>query len=70
LQEIKNVSFYWNSQSEMYIPTSVYDQSHEFRYGVFELIDADLIHDLMKDIFQKKIGMNNQYVIDPFTIRI
>lgn len=54
----------------MYIPTSVYDQSHEFRYGVFELIDADLIHDLMKDIFQKKIGMNNQYVIDPFTIRI
>jgi len=54
----------------MYIPTSVYDQSHEFRYGVFELIEADLIHELMKDIFIKKIGMNNQYVIDPFTIRI
>jgi len=25
LQEISNISFYWNSMSEMFIPTSVYE---------------------------------------------
>lgn len=37
--------------SEMFIPTSVWEQAQEFPYGVFELIDADTIHDFMKDIF-------------------
>ena len=56
--------------SEMFIPTSVWDQSHELQYGVFELIEADLIHEMMKDIFTMSHGMSNSYVIDPFTVRI
>lgn len=70
LKEIKNISVYWNSMSEMFIPTSVWDQSHELQYGVFELIEADLIHEMMKDIFTMSHGMSNSYVIDPFTVRI
>jgi hypothetical protein len=42
---------YWNSMSEMFIPTSVWDQSFNNRYGVFELIDADMVLEMMKDIF-------------------
>jgi hypothetical protein len=37
--------------SEMYIPTSVYDQSIDLTYGIFELIEADMILEMMKDIF-------------------
>ena len=57
LQEIKNISVYWNSESEMFIPTSVWEQSMGLTYGVFELIEADIIHEMMKDIFQTKVGM-------------
>ena len=56
--------------SEMFIPTSVWDQSFDLQYGVFELIDADLIHEMMKDIFTHSQGMTNSYVIDPFSVRI
>lgn len=54
MQEIKNISLYWNSMSEMFIPTSVWDQSFDQQYGIFEFIDADLVHEMMKDIFTKK----------------
>ena len=37
--------------SEMFIPTSVWDQSHDLNYGVFELIEADMVLQMMKDIF-------------------
>jgi hypothetical protein len=30
--------------SEMFIPTSVWEQSQDLRFGVFELIEADTIH--------------------------
>jgi hypothetical protein len=49
--EVKNISVYWNSMSHMFIPTSVWEGSSEYRYGIFELIDADSIHEMMKDIF-------------------
>ena len=51
LQEIKNISLYWNSISEMFIPMSVWEQSIGMEYGVFEFIEADMIHYFMKDIF-------------------
>jgi len=72
LFEIKNMSVYWNSLSEMFIPTSVYDMSlgDEFKYGIFEFIEANIIHDMMKDMFNNKIGMQNSYLIDPFSSRI
>ena len=53
--------------SEMFIPTSVWDQSHELEYGIFELIQADMILEMMKDAFNRKVGLENQYIMDPFT---
>jgi hypothetical protein len=70
IQEIKNISFYWNSMSEMFIPRSVWQQSTDFKYGVFELIEADLVHQMMKDIFINRIGIENNYLIDPFSVRL
>ena len=53
--------------SEMFIPTSVYDQSHDFQYGIFELIEADIVLGMMKDVFTQQVGMKSNYIIEPFT---
>lgn len=37
--------------SEMFIPTSVYEQSIDLPYGVFEVLEASIILEMMKDIF-------------------
>ena len=42
---------YWNTMSEMFVPTSVWDQSYDLEYGIFELIEADTILEMMKDQF-------------------
>lgn len=70
LQEIKDISFYWNTMSEMFIPKSVVAQSKGDKYGIFSLLPAEIIHDMMKDIFSQKMGMSNSYLIEPFSIRI
>jgi len=56
--------------SEMFIPTSVYESSHDLPYGVFEVLEASIILEMMKDIFTKKHGITNEYLIDPFSCRI
>jgi hypothetical protein len=43
--------------SEMFIPSSVWEQSNGLKYGIFELIEADIIHEMMKDMFNNKVGM-------------
>ena len=54
----------------MFIPYSVWEQSHGLNYGVFELIEADIIHEMMKDIFQSNGGIQNNFILDPFSLRI
>jgi hypothetical protein len=56
--------------SEMFIPNSVWEQSVDLKYGIFELIEADIIHEMMKDIFSQRVGIVNNFLIDPFSIRI
>ena len=70
IQELQDISVYWNSFSEMYIPTSVWDQSRKLKYGIFEVMDATLILEMMKDMFTNKVGMQNQYIMDPITYRM
>jgi hypothetical protein len=70
LQQLKDMSVYWNSMSEMFIPTSVYDQSHDLRYGIFEVIEADMVLQMMQDIFSQKVGIINNYILDPFTYKM
>lgn len=54
----------------MFVPTSVWEQSQDLTYGVFELIEADIIHEMMKDIFQSKVGIQNNFILDPFSLRV
>lgn len=70
MQEIKDVSIYWNSKSEMIVPNTIWESSDHSKFGVFEVIDADTIQSLMKDIFTREFGMNNTYVVNPFTYRM
>ena len=56
--------------SEMFIPTSVWDQSYDLEYGAFELIEADTIHEMMKDHFNQKVGMKNQFLLEPFSYQM
>lgn len=56
--------------SEMFIPNSVWDQSHQLQYGIFELIEADMILEMMKDTFNQKVGLLNQYIVSPFTYQM
>lgn len=37
---------------------------------MFELIDASTIHEMMKDIFNHGVGMNNTFLVDPFSLRV
>ena len=54
----------------MFIPNSILESSKDLKNGIYELIDANTIHDMMKDIFTQKVGIVNNYLIDPFTFRV
>jgi hypothetical protein len=56
--------------SEMFIPHSVWEQSHQYEYGIFQLIEADILHEMMKDIFTQRVGMSTNYFLEPFTVKI
>ena len=59
-----------NSQSEMFIPTSVWDQSQDNKYGIFEVLEASILLEMMKDIFTSKVGMQSQYIVEPFNYKM
>ena len=45
--------------SEMFIPNTVWEMSQQskYKYGIFDFIEADIIHEMMKDIFTVKHGI-------------
>ena len=51
----------------MFIPSSVWDQSRELTYGVFELIEANTILEMMQDVFTQRVGVQNSYFLEPLT---
>ena len=68
--QIKNVKIYWNSMSEMFIPTSLWESTKHLQYQIFEAMDASQIHELMTDAFDPKGQLNNFYLLKPFSIFI
>lgn len=70
MQQIQDVGVYWNSKSEMIVPTSIWESSEHLEFGVFELIDADTIQSLMKDIFSHEFGLSHTFLVDPLTYRM
>jgi len=37
---VERLRFYWNCMSEMYIPTSLWEQTRHLKYQIFEAIDV------------------------------
>ena len=37
--QIDNLRFYWNCMSEMYIPTSLWEQTRHLKYQIFEAME-------------------------------
>jgi hypothetical protein len=56
--------------SETFVPVSVWEAAAGLEYGVFELIDASTIHDLMRDVFQQRVGLRHNYLLEPFNFRV
>ena len=36
---VKNIRVYWNSMSEMFVPTSLWEQTRHLKYQIFEAMD-------------------------------
>lgn len=58
---------YWNSLSEMFVPTSLWEQTRSLKYQIFEAMDASFLKEIMIDAFEKS-KMQNTYLLEPFTI--
>lgn len=70
--EIKNSRVYWNSMSETFIPTSLWEQTKDLEQRIFEAIAADDLFELMFEPFQTKSGKqyfsNKDELILPFNL--
>ena len=44
---VKNVKMYWNSMSEMFVPTSLYEQTRDLKYQIFEAMEASFLREIM-----------------------
>ena len=65
---IKNVRVYWNSMSEIFIPTSLWEQTRGLKYQIFEAMDASFLKDIMLDAFKDHAKMQYTHLVAPFSI--
>jgi Mg/Co/Ni transporter MgtE len=49
--QFRNVRVYWNSLSEMFIPTTLWEQTQNQRYQIFEAMEASQIAQMMGSAF-------------------
>ena len=65
---------YWNSMSEMFIPTSLWEQTKDLEYRIFEAIAADDLFELMYEPFQvktyKQYFSNKDELLMPFDLKL
>ncbi len=68
---ISNIKMYWNSMSEIFIPTSLWEQTRNNPdLQLFEAMDASFLRDvLMHDAFNEKPSMVYNYLLQPFNVR-
>ena len=55
---------YWNCLSEMYIPTSLWEQTRSLKYQIFEAMDASQLTELMAQAFQPNESDFYQHVVE------
>lgn len=65
---VKNIKLYWNSMSEIFIPTSLWEQTRHGQYQIFEAMDASFLKDIMVDAFKENSRMSYNYLLAPFTL--
>ena len=65
---VKSLKIYWNSQSEMFIPISLWEQTKHLEYQIFDAMPADVLYELMMDFFNPEDKRIHQQdiVIEPF----
>ena len=71
---VKNARVYWNSMSETFIPTSLWEQTKDLEYRIFEAIAADDLFSLMYEPFEtstsKQYFSNKDELILPFYLKL
>ena len=74
---LARMRIYFNSFSEMLIPTSVWDQTKNEKLEIFSCMGAREIKDLMTSVFEEDIdadknhvGLNNHNLLEPFYINV
>lgn len=46
---VRNIKLYWNSMSEVFIPTSLWEQTRGLKYQIFEAMDASFLKEIMTE---------------------
>jgi hypothetical protein len=60
---------YWNSMSESFIPTSLWEQTRDNPdLQLFEAMDASLLREMMHDAFMASPTMRYNYLLEPFSL--
>jgi len=49
--QVQGLRFYWNCLSEMFIPTSLLDQTEDLKFQIFEAMDATQLAQMMSHVF-------------------
>ena len=55
--------------SEMYIPTSLWEQTRHLKYQIFEAIDAQHINSLMNQVFDPEFTNLFQLIVEPIEVQ-
>jgi hypothetical protein len=67
--QIKNIKMYWNSMSESFIPTSLWEQTRNNPdLQLFEAMDASFLRDMMHDAFMQHPRLTYNYLLEPFSL--
>jgi hypothetical protein len=67
---VKNIGFYWNSMSEMYIPSSLWEETRHLPFQIFEAMPASQLREIMIGIFTPEGRKNTNYLISPSTVKL
>ena len=68
---------YFNSFSEMLVPSSVWEQTKNEKLEIFSCMGAREIKDIMSSVFEEEdlvddehVGLNNHNLIEPFYVNV
>eukprot|EP00347_Sterkiella_histriomuscorum_P010120 403377528 len=66
---IENLRVYWNCMSEMYIPTSLWEQTRHLKYQIFEAMEVSDLRGFLLQPFIKEHQETYQYLISSTSVQ-